>query len=427
MTSVQTLLSLTNNILYDSIEKTIVLGVYMGKNSKKNETRLIVANIITTLGNRVFDYVNTIFIKKTFQSIGILGIYQNSETIISIIFSFIGGIFGDKHERRKILVLCDVLSSLVCLALLVTTYSKKFVTYVIIANILLAIIASFNHPVYMSIPKNFINKERHSNYISKISSWREVARILGPIVGMIFVYLFDIRIAYIFNIITFWFSALNEYKLIEVYPSHAKDELKSNHVILFKEGFEYFISNKNILFLVILSTLTNFFLSGYNLFLPYVRNASVGMNDTYGILLTSEALGGIFAGFVNAKIKKKFNPAYFLAISGIFILLFNYLSSNFIFSVLYIFMFGAFLTLFNIAFSVEVQEFVKDEFISRVWSLITIFALISMPIGAAILTYLYSKFSINVMFVVGFGILLISSIYLIIMGINKTRKEKMVR
>lgn len=393
-----------------------------GKVSKRNEKGLIIANIITTLGNRVFDYVNTIFIKKTFESIAVLGIYQNSETIVSIIFSFYGGIFGDKHDRRKILIFCDILSSIVCLILLTTTNSKKFVTYIIIANIFLAVIASFNHPVYMSISKNFVDKDRLSNYISKISSWREIARILGPIVGMGFVYLFDIKVAYIFNIITFWFSAFNEYKLIEINPNYLKNQ-KSSQVLLFKEGARYLISNKTIFSLVILSTFTNFFLSGYNLFLPYIKNTSLVINDIYGFLLTSEALGGIFAGFVNTKINKKINPAFYLVGSGIFILLFNYLSYNFIFSVVCIFIFGTFLALFNITFSAEVQARVENEFISRVWSLITILALISMPIGAAVFTYGYSKFSTNVIFVVGFGILMASIIYLIIAKMGKWENE----
>lgn len=71
----------------------------------KNHKRMLFAVSLSTLGNALFDYVNTVFITSFPNSIYYLAIYQNIEFVINIIFSPIGGVLGDKFNKKFILVL----------------------------------------------------------------------------------------------------------------------------------------------------------------------------------------------------------------------------------------------------------------------------------------------------------------------------------
>ena len=88
-----------------------------------------------------------------------------------------------------------------------------------------------------------------------------------------------------------------------------------------KIGFTYVYSHKQILVIIALSALVNFFLSAYNLLLPYsdqmFGNISSGL---YGVFLTAEAIGGfigaILSGFVNKELSSK-RLMMFLSLSGL--------------------------------------------------------------------------------------------------------------
>lgn len=51
----------------------------------------------------LFDYVNNTFLANAnLKSMLLVGIYQSSENIISIIFNLFGGVIADNFKRKKI-------------------------------------------------------------------------------------------------------------------------------------------------------------------------------------------------------------------------------------------------------------------------------------------------------------------------------------
>lgn len=69
---------------------------------KHNYAKLIISRLLDQVGNVTYDYANSVWI----ASMGIighkyLGIYQISETIISIIFNPIAGAIADRTNRKK--------------------------------------------------------------------------------------------------------------------------------------------------------------------------------------------------------------------------------------------------------------------------------------------------------------------------------------
>lgn len=124
-----------------------------------------------------------------------------------------------------------------------------------------------------------------------------------------------------------------------------------------KIGFTYVYSHKQILTIIALSALVNFFLAAYNLLLPYSNQMFGSISSgLYGTFLTAEAIGGfigaILSGFINKSLSSK-RLMLFLAYSGLMLMLtapIYYMFRNVIILAFTPALFSLFLSIFNIQF-----------------------------------------------------------------------------
>ena len=91
-------------------------GMKIMKTNSMNSLKLIVSSVTSKLGNVVFDYANQSLIATLFPNSPIfLSYYQSSESITQVAFNLFGGAFSDRYNRRKILIVTDLISALACL------------------------------------------------------------------------------------------------------------------------------------------------------------------------------------------------------------------------------------------------------------------------------------------------------------------------
>lgn len=70
-------------------------------------------------------------------------------------------------------------------------------------------------------------------------------------------------------------------------------------------GIKYLIKHQEILIVIILSALVNFFLAAYNLVLPYSNQMFHGISDNlYSLFLTAEAVGGLLGATLSRYLNK---------------------------------------------------------------------------------------------------------------------------
>lgn len=111
------------------------------RKERKNEALLWFGKWTSKLGNIVFDYANSVSIVGAFSHAPwVLALYQSSETVIQIVFNLIGGAKADSGSRKKILIVTDVFSAAICLAVSFFVASPRMAEVVIAANALLAVV-----------------------------------------------------------------------------------------------------------------------------------------------------------------------------------------------------------------------------------------------------------------------------------------------
>lgn len=393
------------------------------KKLEKNEALLWFGSWTSKIGNIVFDYANSMSIVSSFSGkTWILALYQSSETIIQIIFNLIGGAKADKGSRKKIVIITDILAAIVC-AVLSFFVDTGFMAEVMIgANAILAVIYAFNSPTYKSIIREMVKKDRIGFYNSISNAGGELIGIAGPIIGVGLVQIIGTRGALLFDAGTFLLSAFAESMLERVIEVSKPKNEKNNVISDIMEGFKYLFREKEILFLVILAALVNFFLAGYNLLLPYTDIMFENeFHNFYSKALAMEAMGGIIGSALCSKISEKFKDdiralILFLGGTGMTLLMepaASILKNMYVCLVPFI-LFGILLTCFNIMFMSHVQTSVDEVYLGRVFSIIFTVAVLFMPLGSFAFSFFVNTQSVESYALVGGGIIMLSMIGLIV-------------
>ena len=393
-----------------------------GKRIKKNEALLWFGSWTSKLGNIIFDYANSISIVGAFTGKPwVLALYQSSETIIQIIFNLIGGAKADKGNRKRIVIITDLLSALICGALSFFVETSFMAQVMVLANALLALVYAFNSPTYKSLIRDVIEKERIGFFNSISHAGSALIRVTGPIVGVGLVGVIGVKGALLFDAGTFAFSAGAE-MLLTRSEGTADGERKKSVLSGIAEGFRYLFKEKKILYLVILSSLVNSFLAGYNLLLPYTNVMYVGvMGNFYSRALAMEAVGGIVSSVLCARVVNRFRDnvsalILFLFATGFVLVLEPVFAMTAVplLCLLPFALFGIALTAFNIQFMSYVQVTVDENYLGRVFSIIFTVAVLFMPVGSFLFSLFVDPKNVSSFYTVGGGIMLLSLLSIVI-------------
>lgn len=355
---------------------------------KNNEILLWLGRWTSKIGNIVFDYVNSILIvslctKNSF----LMAAYQGSEAVVKILIGLFGGAISDKHNARKMLILTDMFSALLCLICSFLIKSKFIAYIIVIINVLLEVSSVFNSPAYKTIVRKAIKSERVSKFNSISNGGSEAIGLLAPLVGVVLIEAFGPRSGMIFNAVTFFVSAIIECRVV---MERSTTKKKSTHLIKdVVDGAKYLISNSNVLFIIIFSMCVNFVLAGYNLLIPYTEVMyKEFFPHSYSILLIVEGLGGVLGSIISSKIRfdidKTCKKLIFLVLAaGVALCLVFPITLLKVYIIILIpfLAFIIFITIYNIQFMTYVQLKVDEEYIGRVFSMITTLSTLLLPAG----------------------------------------------
>ena len=387
------------------------------KGIKKNEALLWLGSWTSKFGNIVFDYANSISIVSFFAGKPIiLALYQSSETMIQILFNLVGGVKADNGNRKKLVIITDILAALICFVLSFFVDSGSMAMIIIAANALLALVYAFNSPTYKSLVREMIYKDRIGFYNSIAHAGSEIIGIAGPIISVGLVAVIGTRGALLFDAMTFAVSAVLECCLVRVTEMPSKNNDGKNVFADIIEGIKYLLGEKQIFFLVILSALVNFFLAGYNLLLPYTDVMYKGsFENFYSKALAMEAVGGILGSIFISKVADKLKDNIYIMIlflsgTGISMLSEPVLSltHNMYLCLIPFALFGISLTSFNIMIMSHTQVSVDENYLGRVFSIIFTVAVLFMPIGSFFFSAFVNAASVGSFAIVGGGIVILS-------------------
>ncbi len=390
-------------------------------NMKKNILYLVYSKGISRIGDVMFDYANNRFLAGINPtSLSLVAIYQSLESVIGVLFNLFGGVIADSFNRKKIIIATNILCGLSCITLSFISQEQWLVYAIVITNVILAFMSAFSGPSYKAFTKEIVKKDSISQLNSLLETTSTVIKVTIPMIAIFLYKLLGIHGVLLLDGLSFLIATS---LIFFITPVNEEVETKENMTIRgifddLKIGFTYVYSHKQILIIIALSALVNFFLAAYNLLLPYSNQMFGSISSgLYGTFLTAEAIGGfigaILSGFINKSLSSK-RLMLFLAYSGLMLMLvapLYYMFRNVIILAFSPALFSLFLSISNIQFFSIVQRDVDNEFLGRVFGIIFTVAILFMPLGTVFFSVVLNPNNTFNLFIIGVSITILSLIF----------------
>lgn len=347
-----------------------------------------------------------------------------------VILNPFAGVLADKVDKKKIVVIMDILNGLLFIIVYLITFKYKLnLTIIYISTFVMTIFTTLFDISFESAIPNIVSKK----LLMKVNSTSRIinssSSILGPVIGgLIFVFV-DIRLFIIINGISFIFSGITEMFIDFKYNIQVKNKNETDGKVDFvrdiKEGFNYLVSNKKLveLFTILITVnITNAF--AITVPIPYItRNVLKLSSEFYGIIQGSLPVGIIIGALLVKKIKdimpiKKLIITMSTAVAIIAILIglpiiwtniFKDLHYLIYYGIL-MFSFGVIISCVDIPIAYTLQTTIPDEFRGRVLSIGLSIVKTLVPIAYVISGALINNITPMLISIIGGFILLIFNI-----------------
>ncbi len=371
--------------------------------------QLISRGAVNKIGNMLYDYGNSVWL-ASMGTIGqtVLGMYQISELVTSILINPFGGVISDRFSRRKILMTTDLVCGILCLAISFIRNDSWMIGALIGANIVQAIAFAFSRPANKAIITELVEKDELVLYNSRLELVLQVVSVSSPVLSFLVLQFASLRITLVLDALSF-FLAFGLVALLPKKEEKTMGEKKLTFKVIFsdiKEGVHYIVKQKEIFFLLVMASSVNFFFAAFNYLLPF-SNQLYGVQGAYATILTMGAIGSIVGALLASKIKASMEMLLFLlALTGLGVMIMGFtlpsyltFSGNFVCEL--------FMTIFNIHFFTQVQTKVEGEYLGRVLSSIYTLAILFMPIATGLMTWLPSVHLYS-FWIIGLGVVILS-------------------
>jgi MFS family permease len=236
-------------------------------------------------------------------SASLMGLFMMASTLPMVLLGPVGGTVADWFPRRRILILSDLLSgiSVLSLAALMNVAPEAVnptLVWIFVVGILSGVIRAFFQPAIAAAIPDLVPSEKLSTANSMNQFSNQIAGLLGQGLGGVLYRLLGAPLLFLFDGITYLFSALSE---VFIHIPHTRQETRQNlseDMTTFRrdtlEGFRYVWGRTGMRNLVLIASVHNFLSMPILVLLPfYVELDLNGGPEWYGFLL-----GGFSAGAV---------------------------------------------------------------------------------------------------------------------------------
>ncbi|GAA0087017.1 MFS transporter [Clostridium sp. CTA-7] len=408
--------------------------IYLKNKEYKNIILFYIGRFISIFGTSIYTFAMSLYVLKITGS----SLSFSTTLILSIlpviILNPIAGVIADKYDRKKLVVIADLLNGLFLFSIYLISILKGLSIGVIYLStfVITSINIIFDISIGASIP-NIVSREKIVNINSGSRIIDSTSSILGPIIGGIIFSAFNIKSFILFNSISFIFSAFLEVFIDFKYSKNQEkdifiDKNKINYIKDIKEGFKYLITQKYIINMLIIFIIFNFFISfSVTIPMPIILNNILELSSKgFGIIQGSIPVGMIVGAFVVKNVISRYKINSIFSIVGILMsiniillsipLLFedNINNTNIYiiyYSIVMIFM-GVCISLVDIPFSYNMQTKIDEEYRARSMSITISIVKIVVPFSYLISGVLLQNIEAYIIIILGgISVLLISIVF----------------
>jgi predicted MFS family arabinose efflux permease len=325
----------------------------------------------------------------------LLGVDAFLGDIPIFLFSLVGGVIADRMDRRKLLIISQVIQmmSALTLAFLIAT-NRIQIWHILLSSFIVGTAQSFGGPAYSALVPSLVEKEDLPNAIALNSIQFNLARVIGPVLGGLALRYAGSAWCFGLNSLSFVAVMISLMRLnINFKPAHTGDSILTG----MKQGIGFIRKQGAMETLILIAFCMTALAIPMITFLPVFAKDVFHKNEmTYTLFLVASGLGSItgaltVASMGNIHNKGRIALAMLMAL-GAGITGFS-LSTSLAASCVLLFISGAVLMCAFAMISSLVQLITPNDMRGRVMSVYNVAFRGGMPFGSFTTGYLVPIFS----------------------------------
>lgn len=364
------------------------------ENNKQEETKLWNLNffllwqgkLVSAFGDTVYDIALGFWILAKTGSTGLMGLLMAASVLPRIFISPIAGTIVDKYDRKKILIITDLIRGIAISIVGVLSFANLLEAWIVLlAGIILGICGSFFNPAVSASIPDIVPRSKLLKANSAFSIVGTLNGVLGNAAGGFLYQILGAPIMFLTNGISYILSAGTE--LFVKIPKIKHVNKNNSFVEDMKSGLKFIAKHNGIKYLYIAIAFLNFFASmAIVLFLPLFNiNEHLGPK-MYGVAMSFSA-AGMFIGLLilsvlNIKIKKSHLFNITGTLSSIFMILIPFANYFPIIAALF-FLNGLMVAIINSLIQATMQMVVPQEMRGKVFGFRSTLSSALMPLAMA--------------------------------------------
>ena len=229
-----------------------------------------------------------------------LGLTGLVRVVPIIVFSLIGGVFADSHDRRRVLLATQSLM-MVFAAILAWVTNTNLVSAPVIYLLAActAATSAFDGPARQSLVPNLVRREHLTNALSLNNIMAQVASIAGP--GLAGFVIAGLGIAAVYWINAASFLAVLVALILMRTPTQENIGAPQMNLDALTEGLRFVFSAKIITATMLLDFIATFFSSASALLPIFAKEILHVGPEGLGVLYSAESVGAVTAGVIMAR------------------------------------------------------------------------------------------------------------------------------
>lgn len=245
-----------------------------------------------------------------------LGIIALAAGLPLVLISPFAGVVVERYPRRSILMATQFGQMMLAVTLTILAATGLVqVWHVVVLALILGVINAFDAPARQMIILETVGREDLPSGVTLGSILNSLTRVLGPTIGGIILARFGVVWCFALNAVSF-LAVIGCLWFVSVPFAIPRSTGKAAPLRQIREGFAYTRRNPSVLSIMLMASVTGFFLLPVINMLPSIAEETVqSHSDGYALLSAAEGLGAVLAGVLTAYLTSRFSRSRIIPVS----------------------------------------------------------------------------------------------------------------
>ena len=225
-----------------------------------------------------------------------VGLLSLAQLLPLLITALLGGVLADRHHRRTLLLITEMVLALGCLSLAMNaSLAEPSILHLFLVSPLMSAVTGLHRPALESIVQQVVDKKDYPSVGALSTLKYSVCAILGPAIGGILIDQTGLVVTYGIDFLSFAVSLLALWLMRQIPKPPRTEDLSTWHSL--KNGFKYAFSRQELIGTYAVDFAAMIFGMPLALF-PAIAHHYGGAN-TLGLLYSAPAVGALLISFFN--------------------------------------------------------------------------------------------------------------------------------